>query len=185
MEVFCIALITPLAIVKGRKITTRKMRIFLDRWYMACNRVIMMTCTTFQSSHITDVLVLRLSNSPPSMAFTTKLNHPSNKKIVMPEKCSYRWAPQDSLLQTNSQLLVVKLKQQGSRESHSPLRRTAVSLAKMTGISTEHSLYLSPRLTGDYLYPACQKKRTQYMCGDIPSTVMLIVRDDLSAVSTC
>jgi hypothetical protein len=28
----------------------RNIRIFLDGWYMACNRVIMMTCSIFQSS---------------------------------------------------------------------------------------------------------------------------------------
>jgi hypothetical protein len=35
--------ITPLVIVRAKKIATRKMSIFLDRWYMACSRMIMIT----------------------------------------------------------------------------------------------------------------------------------------------
>ena len=45
-----LAMITPQAIVVVMKITTRKMSILLDRWYMACNRAIMMTSMTFQWS---------------------------------------------------------------------------------------------------------------------------------------
>jgi len=43
-----IAAITPQVMFTARK--TRKMNMFLDLWYTACNRAIMMTCTMFQSS---------------------------------------------------------------------------------------------------------------------------------------
>lgn len=40
---------TPPAIVRARKSATRKMSIFLEHWYIAYNRVIMMTWKIFQS----------------------------------------------------------------------------------------------------------------------------------------
>jgi hypothetical protein len=45
-----ITAITPQVAFTARKITTRKISMILDLWYMACNRAIMMTCIVFQSS---------------------------------------------------------------------------------------------------------------------------------------
>jgi len=45
----CITPITPQVIWMAIKITTRKKRICLDRWYMAYNRTITITCIIFQS----------------------------------------------------------------------------------------------------------------------------------------
>jgi len=45
-----ITTITPSKILKARKMTMRNIRIFLDGWYMAYNRVMMMTCSMIRST---------------------------------------------------------------------------------------------------------------------------------------
>jgi hypothetical protein len=49
-SLLCKIAIAPQVIWITRKTTKRKTNIFLDRWYMACKRVIMITCVMFQSS---------------------------------------------------------------------------------------------------------------------------------------
>lgn len=42
--------ITEEAAMTAKKVAMRKMNIFFDRWYMACNRMITMAYMIFQSS---------------------------------------------------------------------------------------------------------------------------------------
>lgn len=76
--------ITVEASVIVRKVTTRNMSIFIDRWYMACSRVIMMTWTTFQSVYITKNW--SWISSPPSMAFMTINVRHCMKPTIAPKK---------------------------------------------------------------------------------------------------
>lgn len=50
VSLFPITAITPQVIVTASKIETRKASIFLDCWYIACNRAIMITSMVFQST---------------------------------------------------------------------------------------------------------------------------------------
>lgn len=98
--------ITPKTIVTARKITTRETRIFLDCWYMAYSRTMMITCTIFQSSRHSWGTV---TEYPPSnMVRTMKFVHVCTWKMIAPEnfKYNYCWQSEDPVVHgTNLQLL--------------------------------------------------------------------------------
>ena len=66
--VLCIAVNITEVIWIGRRITMRNINIFLDCWYMTCNRVTVMTCVISQSGWCH--WDTQLSSSPASMRFT-------------------------------------------------------------------------------------------------------------------
>jgi hypothetical protein len=79
---------TTVVIVTATKLTTRKMRIILERMYMACNLAIIMTCIIHRQVSVSEVL-LQLNNSPPSIAFTTIDVHNSTLPEIVPENPSH------------------------------------------------------------------------------------------------
>lgn len=79
---FTTAVITAKAIWQARKITTRNTSIFLDRKYIAYNRVMTMTYH-FCQVNITEIL--KVSSSPPSMIFKMKYDQSKKRDKIAPE----------------------------------------------------------------------------------------------------
>jgi hypothetical protein len=73
------------------KLTMRKKSIFLDCWYMACNRVIIMTCMICQLLGQYHWGIAADSNSPPSMENTTKPVQSVTKPMIRPENSVKDW----------------------------------------------------------------------------------------------
>jgi hypothetical protein len=178
----CIVIITattPSKMLTARKVTMRNIRIFLDSWYMACNRVMMMTCSMFQSSH----WVLASTKLTPQHC---------NYHNTCPIQCgvyNIAWriqsvtSPGWHTLQKDSHLWKYSMtkslgSQEVSKKLHSPLQSTTVNWRGIVGICAEDSLYLSAKCSEHWLYSISQKKpRWRMYKGDIPSTARLIVRD--------
>jgi hypothetical protein len=99
---FSIAPIAAKVIVIATKVIMRKMIIFLD-WYMACNRVMMMTCVIFQSSQYHWAKAL-----PAAVWLTIHHGIQNEACITMCEDNNSAWKPsywRALMLQSNSQLL--------------------------------------------------------------------------------
>lgn len=88
----CLLCITPitstLTICKAMKFTMRKKSIFLDCWYIACNRVTIMTCMICQLLGQYHWGTAADSNSPPSMEDTTKPAQSVTKPMIRPGEFS-------------------------------------------------------------------------------------------------
>jgi hypothetical protein len=97
-----VAVITKVTILTAMKTTTRNISIFLDPWYMAYNRAIMMTCTMIQWNHIAEV---SQQHSPPIIATTTTLIQCRVMVIILPNKSCSLVTPRGwSTSRRNSQL---------------------------------------------------------------------------------
>ena len=88
----CLLCITPntstLTICKAMKFIIRKKSIFLDCWYMACNRVIIMTCMIYQLLNQYYRGTAVDSNSPPTIADTMKPVQYIMRPVIRPGEFS-------------------------------------------------------------------------------------------------